>query len=376
MNRELLTLKDVTVRGELPFPSQIVRVLHKNPDERVGMWHAPAVIAENNFVYKSLSNWAFNVAVGCSHACRFCYVPSAATIKQGAKLSKFGVKDPDVEWGDYVLLRPWDEDKFLASLRAAHDVPRSRLKRDGNRAVIYCSTTDPYQVFRHPDPTQQKMLSHHARKLVRRSLELIRDLSTLNVRILTRSPLARLDFDLFKSFGSRLVFGMSLPTMRNDLAKLYEPKAPAPSQRLATLHAAKEFGLHVYVAVAPTYPECDRHDLEATLKAVAKLDPITIFHEPINIRAENVSRIARYGSEIGVKVKTDVFSTREAWQDYALDSLKTVFELARSLGISNRLHLWPDKSLGSLNVIKRQAKPEKYQAFLDNCWARVSEWPK
>ena len=30
-------------------------------DGRVGMWHAPAVIAENNFVYKSLSNWAFNV---------------------------------------------------------------------------------------------------------------------------------------------------------------------------------------------------------------------------------------------------------------------------------------------------------------------------
>src|SRR6266850_6163391 len=49
----------------------------------VDFWHAPAVIAPNNFVYKSLSNWAFNVAVGCSHACRFCYVPSAATIKQG-----------------------------------------------------------------------------------------------------------------------------------------------------------------------------------------------------------------------------------------------------------------------------------------------------
>ncbi|HEV7926151.1 MAG TPA: hypothetical protein VGR14_12390, partial [Verrucomicrobiae bacterium] len=219
-------------------------------------------------------------------------------------------------------------------------------------------------------------LAQHARMLVRRSLELIRDRSTLNVRILTRSPLARLDFDLFKSFGSRLVFGMSLPTMRNDLAKLYEPKAPAPSQRLATLQAAKEFGLHVYVAIAPTYPECDETDLGATLRAVAQLDPITVFHEPINIRAENVSRIAARGSELGVKVRTEVFSTREAWQDYALDSLNTVFRLARSLGISDKLHLWPDKSLGSVNVIKRQAKPEKYKRFLDDCWARVSEWPK
>src|SRR5438132_13680013 len=84
--------------------------LQKSP---VDFWHAPAVIAENHFVYKSLSNWAFNVAVGCSHACRFCYVPSAATIKQGPKLAEFGVKDPDAQWGDYGLVRPWGAPKFL-----------------------------------------------------------------------------------------------------------------------------------------------------------------------------------------------------------------------------------------------------------------------
>src|SRR5437764_2586420 len=95
--------------------------------ELVDFWSAAAVIAPNNFVYKSLSNWAFNIAVGCSHACRFCYVPSAATIKQGPKLAQYGVEDPDAEWGDYVLLRPWDEGKFLASLRAAENTPRSHL---------------------------------------------------------------------------------------------------------------------------------------------------------------------------------------------------------------------------------------------------------
>ena len=291
-------------------------------------------------------------------------------------MREFGVKPPDSEWGEYVLLRPWDEAKFLASLRTADEVPRTKLKRDGNRAVIYCSTTDPYQVFHHPDPTQQKALAERARKLVRRCLELIRDASSLNVRILTRSPLARSDFELFKSFGTRLVFGMSLPTLRNDLAKIYEPRAPAPSQRLAALKAAKEFGLHVYVAIAPTYPECDKADLAATLSAVAELDPITVFHEPINIRAENVARIKDHARELGVEVKTEVFSTRELWQDYALDSLKCVYEIAAQLGIANRLHLWPDKSLGSDSLIKRQAKPEKYTKFLNSCWTRISEWPK
>jgi DNA repair photolyase len=303
-------------------------------------------------------------------------VPSAATIKQGANLAKYDVKDPDVEWGNYVLLRPWNEDKFLASLRSAEGTGRSQLKRDGNRAVIYCSTTDPYQVIHHADPQRQRELAAHARFVVRHSLELIRDCSTLNVRILTRSPLARADFDLFKSFGSRLAFGMSLPTLRNDLSKVYEPRAPAPSQRLSTLQAAKEFGLHVYVAIAPTYPECDETDLRATLEAVAKLKPITIFHEPINIRAENVERIEAQAISLGIQLRTDVFESRERWQDYAVKALETVEQIANELKIADRLHLWPDKSLGSEAMLNRMLDHRKHQRWLNRWWERVSEWPK
>jgi DNA repair photolyase len=339
------------------------------------MWHAPAVIAENNFIYKSLSNWAFNVAVGCSHACRFCYVPSAATIKQGPKLAEFGVSDPDAEWGDYVLLRPWNEEKFLGSLRAAETTPRSQLKRDGNRAVIFCSTTDPYQVIHHSNPEQQKILGQHSRWLVRRSLELIRDHSTLNVRILTRSPLARADFDLFKSFGTRLLFGMSLPTLRNDLAKVYEPKAPAPSQRLAALRAAHEAGLNIFVAVAPTYPECDEADLRSTLQAVSDLNPLTIFHEPINIRAENVERIRSQAGPLGIVLNTEVFATREKWQDYAMKALRTVERVAGELGLAERLHLWPDKSLGNVGISNRMSESNEHLKWLQKSWMRISEWP-
>jgi DNA repair photolyase len=359
-----------------PSSAQLASTARLKPKKSsVDFWYASAVIAENNFIYKSLSNWAFNVAVGCSHACRFCYVPSAATIKQGPKLAEYGVKDPDAEWGNYVLLRPWDEQKFLASLRSAENTPRSRLKPDGNRAVIYCSTTDPYQVIRHHDPARQRELADHARFLVRRSLELIRDHSTLNVRVLTRSPLARADFDLFKSFGKRLLFGMSLPTLRNDLAKVYEPKAPAPSQRLAALRAAKEAGLQIYVAMAPTYPECDEADLSATLTAVAELDPLTIFHEPINIRAENVARIEAQAADTGVRLRTEVFATRETWQDYAVNALHTVSELARKVGVEKHLHLWPDKSLGSQALADRMPNPQKYLKRLEHWWHRVSEWP-
>jgi hypothetical protein len=87
--------------------------------EPVDFWKAPAVIALNNFVHKSLSNWAFNVSVGCCHGCLFCYVPNVSTIKQGPFLAKHRLRDPDLEWGSYVLVRPWNEKGFLASLHGA-----------------------------------------------------------------------------------------------------------------------------------------------------------------------------------------------------------------------------------------------------------------
>jgi len=368
--------------------------------EPFDFWHVPARIERNNFKYKSLSSWSFNIAVGCAHACRFCYVPSASAIKQGPNLAKYGVHDPDAEWGNYSLLRPWDEEAFLASLRKAERTAPGELNPDGNRAIIYCSTTDPYQVFRASSPDKQKLLSAASQHMVRRSLELILRHSTLNVRILTRSPLARRDFDLYKEFGDRLLFGMSLPTLNNDLAKIYEPKAPAPSQRIETLQEARDAGLHVYVAMAPTYPECGEDDLRATLRAVADLKPFTIFHEPINIRADNVPRIEAHARSLGVPINTAVFDGGAQWRKYAVAQLMAVQSLAGELGIEERLHLWPDKALKSrawlvksrraaLKVsrhvatvaerLQRRAEDEgqfaTYSHWLNHWHQRISEWP-
>lgn len=329
-----------------------------------GLWKRPVTITENNFVYKSLSNWACNIAVGCNHKCRFCYVPDASTIKLSEPLKEFGVTDPDAQWGDYVLLRPWDEKAFRASLKRAVATDPATLKPDGNRAIMFCSTTDPYQIL------SNKVLNQARRDIVREALKIIRDESDLRVRILTRSPLARQDFDLFKSFGSRLLLGSSIPTLDNRLAKIYEPTAPAPTQRLAMLLEARAKGLNVYVAMAPTYPECNEQDLLTTLSQIKTADPVTIFHEPINIRAENVERIRKHGESIGVEMKTDVFETNGAWLEYALRAFEMVEHSARALGIADHLHLWPDKSF------RTWARGINHREKWVHRWhSRISEWP-
>lgn len=342
----------------------------------VGFWRHPVQIQVNNFTYKSLSEWACNIAVGCGHGCGFCYVPGASTNKLAPALKKYGVSDADAEWGEYVLLRPWDEKKFKTSLRWAESIPAEKLKRDGNRAVMFCSTTDPYQVFRGPSAKDAAKLTEDGLALMEKCLTAIRDHSTLNVRILTRGPLAKQHFDLMRSFGKRLVFGMSLPTLRNDLSSVYEPHAPAPARRLETLHAARDAGLNVFVAVAPTYPECDIADLRATFRAVAALRPVTIFNEPINVRAENVTRIAALAERKGVKLNTGVLATKHTWRSYALDALRMAEEVATECGVADRLHLWPDKALGTEWSLSAAGNDRAdLEAWLHRAWHRVSEWP-
>lgn len=342
-----------------------------------GVWDRPLEVAVNNFKHKSLSDFSGNIAVGCDHGCRFCYVPGVSANKQAEKLSEHGVTDPDAEWGNYVLLRPFDEKVFRKSVKRAEKMAPAQLSRDGHRAVMFSTTTDPYQVIFHPDRAKREELNKARETMVRRSLEIIRDDSTLNVRVLTRSPLVKKDFDLLKSLGNRVVLGVSLPTMRADLAKLYEPGAPSPRARLQILKEASEAGIPVYLAMAPTFPESGYDDILATMKAVKEVcDPVTVFHEPINIRADNVDRIAKHAETMGVEFAKEVFQSPETWEAYALQSFADVERAAKEVGLYAKLHLWVDGALGSKACRARQPNSDAYGAWVDHWWNRISEWPR
>jgi hypothetical protein len=109
---------------------------------------------------------------------------------------------------------------------------------------------------------------------------------------------------------------------------------------------------------------------------VAELDPITIFHEPINIRAENVERIKKRGNACGVSLNTDVFASATSWQNYARGQLKAVYQLAKRHRLTQQLHLWPDKSLGSRTSLQSVKHPTSYVAWLKKQWNRISAWPR
>lgn len=243
-------------------------------------------------------------------------------------------------------------------------------------AVMFCSTTDAYQVIHHPDPDTQRRFQRMARDSRRWMLEAIRDQSDLNVRILTRSPLAREDFDILQSFGDRLLLGTSLPTLDAMISRIYEPKVPAPRHRLKLLSDAHEAGIHTYVAVAPVYPEVGYEGMLEVFRAVKAASPCTVFVEPVNLRLAVAERVREEAQRQGRDIDMTPYSDSRAWADYAVQTLRDAECAAEVADISERLHLWPDhEALSRESVINRQPDPEAFRGWLKGWWNRVSEWP-
>lgn len=342
----------------------------------VALHDQPVTIEPNNFRYKSLSSWCCNTFLGCMHACPVCFSPETSANKQKGMLESFGIFDPILGWGHYLLLRPLDKQKFFASLRKADRTHPGLRKRDGNDAIMFCSTTDAYQVIHHAVPDEQRRFQRMARDSRRWMLEAIRDYSSLNVRVLTRSPTAREDFDIFQSFGDRLLLGTSLPTLDPKISRIYEPKVSHPKHRLKLLTDAHAAGIHTYVAVAPVYPEVSFNGMLEVFQAVKAAEPWTVFMEPVNLRLKIAERVQGSAREQGHDIDMTPYTDSHAWADYAIRTLREAERAAEVAGISDRLHLWPDhEGLTFKSVVELQPDPVAYLAWLRRWWNRVSEWP-
>jgi DNA repair photolyase len=112
------------------------------------------------------------------------------------------------------------------------------------------------------------------------------------VRIQTRSDLVRRDFDLLARYPELVRLGTSLPHLDDNLAAVLEPKAPAPSKRLAMLRDASQRGIPVYVAVAPFMPFHPVAVLDQVIQAVLPLHPKEIFCEVLNPKGDALNMVA------------------------------------------------------------------------------------
>ncbi len=180
-----------------------------------------------------LDDYSINPYSGCSFNCIYCYIRES---KYGENMSK-----------------------TLSVKINAPEVLEKQLKRrekKGEYGIIAISTsTEPYLKI------EEKL------KLTRKILEIILKYR-FPVHILTKSTMVLRDLDLLKEIDKNAILpedlknklkrgaivNFSISTLDEKLAKLLEPGAPSPVERLEAMQQIKEEGLMAGVSYIPVLP--------------------------------------------------------------------------------------------------------------------------
>ena len=159
--------------------------------------------------------YAANIFKGCTHGCRYCYVPSFCHVTR---------------------------EEFHATVTVVPDM-LERLQRDIGRVgvleepLFLCFTCDPYCI-------------DAPAGITRAAIEIILN-SGNRINILTKAGMkATKDFDLLASIpgnkiGTTLTFYLDGHTME------WEPKAAFTGFRLSMLHEAKKQGIETWASIEP-----------------------------------------------------------------------------------------------------------------------------
>ena len=222
---------------------------------------------EKGGIGKDLSEgWAINFAIGCTHACIFCYADSLHKRVYGKKYSISGIP-----WGFY-LLTPKNIDDAIK---------RTNWSRWGGKEVLMSSTHDPYLPQLYPIP----------RKILKAALP-----QGVRFCIQTRSPLVLKDLDLLEKYRDQVRLQVSISTYYPEFSRLIEPRVPPPNARFEIIEKAKKRGIDIGVIVAPIFPPNPKRrnlkeDLNLIMKTLQKIKPDHIYGEMLHARGANLLMI-------------------------------------------------------------------------------------
>lgn len=180
-----------------------------------------------------LENYTLNPYSGCSFNCIYCYI-------QG---SKYG--------GD-------DSNNLSIKINAPKILIKQLKKRAIKREygiIALGSSTEPYLNIEEELGLTRELLQIIYRfkfplHIITKSNLILRDLDIL-MKINTSS---NLPFDLKTKLKHNVIVSFSFSTINEKLAKIFEPGAPSPWERLETMQKLKEEGFMVGVNLMPVLP--------------------------------------------------------------------------------------------------------------------------
>ena len=199
---------------------------------------------------------ALNIYSGCSHGCKYCYVPRILHV---------------------------DKDEFHTQAQPRPGL-LEQLEKDARKyagpdeRVMLCFTCDPYQ------PIEKELgLTQGAIKILRKY--------DIPFQVLTKSHTAVYDFEMY---GDDDLFAVTLTTLDDDEASFREPNADVPSKRIKALKAAHWLGIGTWVSLEPVLNPAE------TLEVIRRTHEFVDLYKigPLNHHGHSDINWRRFGKDV------------------------------------------------------------------------------
>ncbi len=230
-----------------------------------------------------LTRYSLNPYRGCGFNCTYCYIHSGRYSARGGvavkrnlltllskELSKYSSR------GDYEFIalgsatEPWMnlvEEKYLLTRKALNIIRRYRFP-------VHCLTKST---------------------LIRRDLDILGDIMAE----------AKIPEDLRNTVKEGVLITFSFSTLKEEVAKLFEPGAPPPDKRLNTLKTIIDKGFMAGAAFMPILPYITDNELEEMARTAYSIGYSYVFFSPLTLDVnENkvfLQIIRRYYPELADK---------------------------------------------------------------------------
>ena len=201
--------------------------------------------------------WTINPYRGCEFACKYCYARYTHEFMEMRDGLDF-------------------EQKILVKQHAAILLGQELRRVKPGEEIAIGTATDPYQPAERVFEVTRAILEEFARH------------SGYNIGIVTKSNLVLRDLELLQqiSKSNRLFVNLTITTLKVDLARILEPRAPRPDLRLEAVRTLRQAGVDAGVICAPVLPDItdSRPDLEALVHATAEVGGKYIFANPLFLK--------------------------------------------------------------------------------------------
>ncbi len=194
--------------------------------------------------------YSVSAYVGCGHKCLYCYA------------SSYIVK----------FFSPRPKKNFLKELKK--DV--SNLPK--NSYITIANSSDPYL------PLEKEL------KLTQNTLNILKNYD-IKLMLVTKSSLILRDLEILKEF-KQLVVSMSITTLKRKIAKILEPSAPLPLERLKTMEKLSKY-INVVCRVDPIIPYLNTGEIKKIVKNVKDAGARQIIVSTYKAKPDNFKRMIK-----------------------------------------------------------------------------------